>query len=136
MKSLLALAFALLLPAAALAADSDQQAEHQATDSAKAWLALVDAGNYAESRTTASTAFQKTMTAEKWAATIKPVREPLGAVVQRHPAGVVMQTSGFGGREGALVFFTTTFANSAERSEKLTMTMQGGSWKVVEYTIK
>jgi hypothetical protein len=136
MRLLLAFAFALLLPVAALAAGADQKAEGQATDSAKAWLVLVDAGKYAESWAQAGAAFRANQTAKDWAATIKPVREPLGAAVWRHPSGVVMQTSGLGAIEGALVFFTTDFAHRKEVLEKLTMKMESGGWKVTSYTIK
>jgi hypothetical protein len=136
MKVFLALVFALILPMAALAADADQKAEGQATDSARAWLALVDAGKYADAWTAAGADLRSGQTADKWTASIKPMREPLGAATFRHPAGVVMQTSASGTHDSALVFFTTTFAQKAEASEKLTMKMVGGDWKVTSYTVK
>ena len=136
MKMLLALALALFMPVAALAADSDQKAEGQATDCAKTWLMLVDAGKYAQSWSQAASDFRKNVTADKWTETIKPVREPLGAAVWRHPSGVVMTGSDLSGRDGALVFFTTNFANRTGVLEKLVMAAEGGTWKVVSYTIK
>lgn len=136
MKSLLAFAFALLMPIAAMAADADQKAEGQATDSAKTWLALVDAGKYADSWAQAGADFRMGQSLDKWTAAIKPMREPLGAATFRHPAGVVMQTSASGARDGALVFFTTTFARKAEASEKLTLKMYGDTWKVTSYFVK
>jgi hypothetical protein len=136
MRLLLAFVFALLMPMAALAADAEQKVEGLATDSAKAWLGLVDAGKYSESWAQAGTEFRANQTAKAWAATIRPVRVPLGAAVWRHPSGVVMQTSGLGAPDGALVFFTTDFAHKKQVLEKLTMKLEGSAWKVTSYTFK
>jgi len=136
MRMLFACALALLMPVAAFAADADQKAEGQVSDACKAWLVLVDQGKYAEAWSRAGSDFQKAVTADKWAAAIKPLREPLGAAVWRHPSGVVMQASGLGGRDGALVFFTTDFANKKQVLEKLTVSAEGGGWRIASYTIK
>ena len=70
-------ALVVLAPAAALAATAG------APDAAQVWLATVDKGAYADSWTAAGTLFRAQITADKWAAALKGVREPLGAVVSR-----------------------------------------------------
>lgn len=134
MTILLALVFALLMPASALAADASQQA----TDSAKAWLALVDAGNYEQSWKDASTLIQNRFSEADWATTVKPAREPFGAVVSRTPAGVDMEKSLPGAPDGdyAVVHFKTGFAKKAEAKETVTMVLENGNWKCAGYFIE
>ena len=137
MKTLLALVFALLMPVAALAADADQEQQHQATDSAKAWLALVDAGKYDQAWTEAGKQLRHAKQTD-WVASTKAMRGALGAVTFRHPGGVVMTKSvaGLSGGDYALVFFSTVFVKNAEGTEKVTMVLEGGNWKPVAYTAK
>lgn len=137
MKHLLALAFAFLLPVAALAADTNQEEQHKATEDAKAWLALVDAGNYDQAWSDAAGRLRKTDKAD-WIASTKTMREALGALVRRHPSGVVMTKSvaGLSSGDYALVFFTTAYEKNPEATEKLTMVMDGGTWRTVTYTAK
>lgn len=137
MKHLLAIALVFLLPVAALAADSNQEQEKQATDSATAWLTTVDAANYEQAWSDAGRQIRRARQAD-WIAATKAMREPLGTVVLRHPGGVVLTKSVAGLSRGdyALVFFSTAFENSAEGTEKLTMVREGGAWKVAAYTAK
>ena len=133
MKSLLAIAFALLMPVAALAAD----ASTDATNAAKAWLALVDTGNFAQSWTDSSTLMRARITQDQWTQSAKPVHETLGAVVSRDPAGVDMMKSLPGAPDGdyAIVHFKTKFAKKADAKETVTMMMDGGKWKSAGYFI-
>jgi hypothetical protein len=137
MKHLLAIAFAVLLPVAALAADSNQEEQHQATEAAKAWLALVDAGNYDQAWTDAAKHLRQTKKVD-WIASTKAMREALGAATFRHPGGVVITKSiaGLSSGDYALVFFSTVFEKNAEGTEKVTMVREGGAWKTVAYTAK
>lgn len=134
MKLVLALVVALLLPSAALAAD----ASGAATDSAKAWLALVDAGNYAQSWKDASSLFKSRVTEARWAKAIKPTRESLGAVVSRTAVHVEMKKSLPGAPDGeyAVIYFKTKFAKKTQATETVTMMMDGGTWKCAGYFIR
>jgi hypothetical protein len=133
MKSLLAIAFALLLPVAALADPSGD-----AANAAKAWVALVDAGNYAQSYSDASALLKARITQDQWAQSAKPVHDTLGAVVSREPAGVDMMKALPGAPDGeyAIVHFKTTFAKKADAKETVTMMMDGGKWKSAGYFIQ
>jgi hypothetical protein len=133
MNLLLAIAFALLLPVAALA---DPSAD--ATNAAKAWVALVDAGNFAQSWTDSSGLMRARVSQADWAKAAQPVHDQLGPVVSREPAGVDMMKALPGAPDGdyAIVHFKTKFAKKAEAKETVTMMMDGGKWKSAGYFIQ
>ena len=136
MKVLFTFLFALLMPMAALADDTSQQA----ADIAKSWLVLLDAGKYEQSWTDASTAFKGAVTQVQWVGMVKPVREPLGEVVSRNldPPGVEFTKSLPNGVVGdfAIVHFATKFAKGGDTKETVILTMDGGAWKVAGSFIK
>jgi hypothetical protein len=134
MKLLLAVFFALLMPAAALAASADQPA----IDAAKAWLVLVDADNYAQSWNAASQFLQSRVTEAQWETVGKAARDPLGAMVARNVASVKFNSTLPGAPDGhyALVEFNSQFAHKAAATESVVLTMEGGVWKTAGYFIK
>ncbi|MDE1938052.1 MAG: DUF4019 domain-containing protein [Alphaproteobacteria bacterium] len=134
MKLFIAIFFALLLPASAVAADTAAQA----TDSAKAWLALVDAGNYAQSWSETCALFQDHVTQAQWATAAKAARGPLGALISRAVAKATPANTLPGAPDGqyVVVQFHSKFANKADAVETVTMMMDGGSWKAAGYFIK
>src|SRR4051812_5824129 len=79
------------------------EAEKAATEAALAWLDLIDNGKYAESWEQSAAPFKKSMTAEKWANTVKPVRSPLGKLASREVANREYMTSLPGGPTGEFV---------------------------------
>jgi hypothetical protein len=133
MKSLLAIAFALLMPVAALAAD----ASTDATNAAKAWLAFVDAGKFAQSWTDSSALMRARISQADWTKAAQPVHDQLGPVVSRETAGVDMVKALPGAPDGdyAIVHFKTKFAKKADAKETVTMMMDGGKWKSAGYFI-
>ena len=134
MKLILAFVFALLMPAAAFAADASQQA----TGSAKSWLALVDAGSYSQSWKDASTLFRNRISDADWAQAVKPARESYGAVVSRERTGIDLVKALPGAPDGdyAVISFKTKFAKKADATETVTMMMEDGAWKCAGYFIK
>lgn len=134
MKLLLAFVFALMLPGATLAADASQAA----ADAAKAWVALVDAGNYAKSWSEASKLFQERVAQAEWEKQVKPVREMLGSLVSRTPGGVELATTLPGAPDGhyAIVKFKTVFAKKAAATETVVMMQEGQAWKCAGYFIE
>jgi hypothetical protein len=135
MKFLAALILALLLPVAASAATAETD---RATDAAKAWLALIDAGNYQQSWKTAAPYFQAGVTAEKWAASARKARDPMGAAISRAVAKVTLTKVLMGVPDGnyALILFKTKFAHKEEASETMAMTMDKGAWKPIGYHLR
>jgi hypothetical protein len=123
-----------MMPVVALAADTSQQA----SDSAKAWLTIIDAGNYSQSWKDAGSSFQSAVTEAKWAEMAKPIRDSVGALLSRVPAGVEQTKSLPSAPPGdyAVVRFSTKFANKSDATETVIMLMDGGAWKVAGYFIK
>ena len=74
---LLVAAACLARAVAARAAEPDSAAK-LAQGTASTWLALVDAGRYAESWTAAARLFRDQVTSEQWEKAVRSAREPLG----------------------------------------------------------
>jgi len=114
-------------------------AEAAAQKSAEQWLALVDAGNFAESWKTAAGYFQTAVSQDQWEHTIAGVRKPLGDLVSRKLKGAQYAKSLPGAPDGEYVVlqFDTSFANKKEAVETVTpMFDKDGQWKVSGYYIK
>lgn len=113
--------------------------EQEAVPAAEKWLALVDAGNYAESWKTAADYLKKIVKQKQWVATMEPVRKPLGKVVSRKLKSSEFTRELPGAPDGQYVViqFTTEFANKASATETVTpMRDKEGKWRVSGYIIK
>jgi hypothetical protein len=114
-------------------------AEKKAVDAATAWLALVDAGKYAESWEEAATLFRSAVPKDAWVRQIGAVRGPLGALVSRTLTAKTYSTSLPGAPDGeyVVVRFRTEFKHKAEAVETVTPTLdKDGTWRVSGYYIK
>ena len=115
------------------------QAQEAAQKSAEQWLALVDAGNFAESWKTAAGYFQAAVSQDQWEHTIVAVRKPLGDLVSRKfkSAQYTKSVSGAPDGEYVVLQFDTSFANKKEAVETVTpMLDPDGQWKVSGYYIR
>ena len=115
------------------------QAKAAAQKSAEQWLALVDAGNYAESWKTAAGFFQAAVPQDQWGHTIATVRGPLGDLVSRKLKSAHYTKSLPGAPDGEYVVlqFDTSFANKKAAVETVTPMLDAdGTWKVSGYYIK
>lgn len=99
--------------------------------------ALVDGGRWQESWEAAGTLFNSQLTAEQWAASVEPVRQPLGPVSSRAFRSVTKASSlpGAPAGEYEVIEFDTSFA---ERSavETIILAREGTAWKVVGYFVR
>jgi len=105
-----------------------------ASDAARAFLELVDAGRWDASYARFGAAFRKINSEQVWSEVSQRVRPPLGAVVSRTvlsretipvpPAGVEM------------IKFRTRFATGGDKVETVTLNQEGADWKVVGVTIE
>ncbi|MGO8765782.1 MAG: DUF4019 domain-containing protein [Limisphaerales bacterium] len=110
-----------------------------AQKSAEQWLALVDAGKYAESWKTAAGYFQTAVPQDQWEHTIAAVRGPLGDLVSRKLKSAHYTQSLPGSPDGEYVVlqFDSSFANKMEAVETVTPKLDpDGQWKVSGYYIK
>jgi len=108
-------------------------AESAAVQAARQWLALVDEGKWSESWDATGEAFKKLNTSEIWASVSERVRVPLGAVISRTANAEESVPAPPYGYE--MVKFHTSFANKPDTTETVTLSREGGSWRVVGYLI-
>jgi hypothetical protein len=113
-------------------------AENQAVQAAKTWLALVDAGAYGKSWEMAAAYFKVAVQKTQWHQTATAVRGPLGAVVSRSLKSATYVTSLPGAPDGEYVViqFSSSFQNKAAATETVTpMLDKNGQWRVSGYYI-
>jgi hypothetical protein len=120
----------------ASAADEDVKA---ATDAAQQWLALVDAGKYAESWDQASSSFKEHVTKDQWQQALNNVRDPLGKVESRQFKAAEFKTElpKAGPGKYVVIQYGTKFANGGPTLETITLILdKDGMWRAVGYLIK
>lgn len=110
-----------------------------AEDAARAWLALVDGGRYAESWADTAQLFQRAVPKEQWAQQAAAVRDPLGKLVKRELRSATPRSSLPGAPDGAYVVlqFETTFEHKQAAVETVTPARDpDGRWRVSGYFIR
>jgi hypothetical protein len=131
---------AIAMSACALSiAASQERPEVAATSAAEVWLALVDAGSYAESWHAASTLFRQAIPQEQWQARVAHARAPLGALRSRQVRSATFKHTLPEAPDGEYVViqFASSFANKAAAIETVTpMKDADGTWRVSGYYIK
>jgi hypothetical protein len=106
---------------------------------ARSWLELTDRGDALASWKAAGKQFQNAITADKWADSLKQVRPPLGALVERTMLSTQFTTSFPGAPDGdyALLVFRSSFAKKIDSRETLTLEHEAdGAWRVIGYFIR
>jgi hypothetical protein len=132
--SILVLAFAAPIPS--LAADKP---EKEAQAAAEQWLALIDAGQFAESWQATASVFQAAVSQPQWKSSLESVRKPLGTLVSRKLKSAKYSKKLPGAPDGEYVVlqFTTSFTNKNGAVETVTPVLdKDGKWKVSGYFIK
>jgi len=112
--------------------------EAAAESAALSWLALVDAGNYAQSWSTASSYFRGRITQEQWVSAVSGVRKPLGGLKSRRLLSATFEPSRPGAPVGEYVViqYTSSFEQKAAATETVTPTKDAdGQWRVSGYYI-
>jgi hypothetical protein len=138
-SAFLVVMFACLAWTQSITSQSAQKPEDLAQTSAQAWLALTDAGKYAESWQEASTAFKAAVTQAKWVEMVAPVRNPLGKVLSRKLKSATYTKTLPGAPDGdyVVIQYDTSFENKKEAVETITpMLDKDGKWRVSGYYIK
>lgn len=109
-------------------------AESAAVAAARAWLALVDEGDWTGSWDATGQSFKALNTVEVWTRVSQQVRPPLGPLKSRilvSEENVPAPPYGY-----QMVKFRTTYANKADAIETLSLVREGGQWRVVGVTIE
>jgi hypothetical protein len=125
----------LLLVAGHAAAQDTAPAQKAATE----WLALIDAGRYAESWTAAASTFKQAVTQEKWQEAVKTVREQAGPLKSRGLKQASPAKNPPGAPAGEYVIFQ--YGSSFERGDASAETVStvldtDGTWRVVGYFVR
>lgn len=119
--------------------DLSAQAEQSAAlADARSWVSIVDREAWDESWKAASELFQSQIGSAQWAATVRPVREPLGAVLARDFRSATQAESLPGAPDGEyeIIEFSTSFANIDDTVETVVMVRQSDGWKVAGYFVR
>ena len=130
--------FALLLCTGAFA-QAQQRPEQLAQQSAEAWLALVDSGNYGESWEEAAQFFKAAVSKEQWQSALRASRGPLGKLISRKLKSATFTNSLPGAPDGEYVVITyeSSFEHKQSAVETVTpMLDKDGKWRVSGYYIK
>lgn len=126
----------LLAPGFARAAEP---VKPDAVASAKAWLALVDAGEYGPSWRQSGALFRRAVTEEQWSQALTGVRTPLGTLKSRELDTRTEATTLPGAPDGRyeVMQFRSAFAHKAAAVETVTVSLEAdGRWRVIGYFIK
>ena len=106
---------------------------------AKAWLSLIDNGNYSDSWKDASSYFQAAVSEQNWGNSLSAVRKPLGKLKSRNLLGSQASNSLPGAPDGKylVMSFETAFEHKISAIETVTfMRDTDGHWKAAGYYIK
>jgi hypothetical protein len=115
----------------------DAAKENAGQAAATGWLGLLDRRDWGSAWEHSSGLFRKNVPLASWMDAIPKVREPLGALVERQPVGVVYKTSLPGHPDGdyVSVFFASKYEKKAEVKETvLTVREPDGKWRVTGYS--
>jgi hypothetical protein len=133
----------LLLTAAVICTGAESaeksKAEKAATEAAKKWLALVDAGKYPESWEQAAQLFKGAVSKKKWLEAMNTTRKFFGKNISRKLKSRRYHTELPGAPDGKYVViqFQTSFAHKKSSIETITsMLDKDGKWRVSGYYIK
>ena len=133
------LALGAVIAALVLAADSSSSTEKVAEQSARSWLAMVDAGKYGQSWSEAAQLFKQAVSQAQWETAARGAREPLGKLQSRKLQSSDYRRSLPGAPDGEYVViqYATTFENKKSAIETITpMKDKDGVWRVSGYYIK
>ncbi len=139
MKLLPALFLSALVAFSMQAKAQDARAVDDAKEAARAWLAQVDQGKYAESWDSAAAASREKVSRSAWGQSIGAVRAAQGAVKARASDTAIFTKSLPGAPAGDYVVlqYRTEFANAPAAIETvIPMREKDGTWKVSGYFIK
>jgi Protein of unknown function (DUF4019) len=118
---------------------AQQKPEDLAQKAADSWLALTDAGKFAESWDKSSQFFKTKVTKDQWVDALKQVRTPLGAVQSRKLNSAKYDKNPPGAPEAEFVIlkYDTNFEQFPAAVETISFMLdKDGKWRAAGYYIK
>lgn len=110
-----------------------------AAAAAKAFLAIIDSEKYQDSWLEAASELQSSVPAEKWEATLKSVRQPLGKLVSRKVRSNETAPVPTGGKctEYRTLIYDSSFESKKAGAETIVLGLDRfGTWKMTSYLVK
>jgi len=129
----------IALGTATPSARAQESPQARAQAAAVAWLAQIDAGDYAGSWAQAAEYFRGAVTEQNWVAMLTGARAPLGALRSRTLQGAQLVRSLAGAPDGSYVVmqFDTRFEKKESAVETVTFVLEpDGAWKAAGYFIR
>src|SRR5690606_21737815 len=132
------LAGAATQPVAAQEAGAQPTREQAAQRAAEAWLALIDAGKFAESWQAAGSMFQQAVTSEQWTQQGAAVAAQLGAFQRREfqNARYTTELPNAPAGEYMVLMYSSAFANLPNAREVAVLQLENEAWKVIGYFVQ
>lgn len=115
------------------------QTETSAVSAARAWLSLIDGGDYSASWGEDSAYFRGAVTEQNWTTSLNGARKPLGAPTHRTMTKKQESTSLPGAPDGKYVVlsFRTAFEHKKSAIETVTFMLEDdGKWRAAGYFIR
>lgn len=105
---------------------------------ARSWLSTVDAGQYAESWDDAAETLHIVITRDAWESSLRSVRAPKGAALERKVRRAVYQQSSYNDAgQFVQIEIETRFEKRPGSVETVTASRsRDGTWRVAGYTIR
>ena len=113
--------------------------EKKAIKAANLWLSQVDNENYDNSWENSGNYFQENIQKDRWIATLKASRKPLGKLISRNNDSIDYHKSLPGVADGNyyIIQFKVTYENKKEAKETISLSKnEKGRWEVVGFFIK
>lgn len=112
--------------------------QDEAVIASKAWLRMVDDGDYAAAWADVAKLFKDRVDQDAWVKQVSEPRAVVGALQSRVFKSFVETTSLPDVPDGqyAIVIFDSTFANRKTSGEMVPLVLENGRWKVGGYYIK
>jgi uncharacterized protein DUF4019 len=137
--TIISILFAIALWSPSARTNPPQKPQELAQQSAESWLALADAGKYAESWDESSELFRNAVTKEQWQKTLNATLSPLGKMQSRKLKSATYTKTLPGAPDGEYVViqYDSSFVNKKSAVETVTpMLDKDGKWRVSGYFIR
>ena len=132
-----------LLPGCALHRSATKSLEEKRSrekavrSAAEEWLALIDAGSYVAAYAAESSRMRAVATEEQFVRSMEGRRQPFGRVLSRKFSGAAFTRKLTGSPDGHYesILFRTSFAHKSVAAERLILSQESGTWRVVDYRL-
>jgi hypothetical protein len=111
--------------------------EKEARAAAGEWLALIDSANYAAAYAAEPARLRAATTQEQFVRSMQGRRQPFGRVLSRNFIGAAYTRKLTGAPDGNYesILFKTSFENKKLAAERVILSGESKSWRVVDYRV-